>query len=190
MGRSLASDACGRPCTASMLPRHPFVHPTPRRPSLCRGIAMWSHRCDGKPSPQTPRDGIPSPLPHAPRRPQPRISQAPHDRTLQTPTPCGISHAPPAAPHGRSPSPLPPYTTPSLSSATDRPVYPSVSLSDETPPATAPCKHPRRAESFHTNPAALRDGIPSPLPQMPRPRDKALHVSLRPPLMRANAPGL
>ena len=81
-----------------MLPRHPSVHPTPRRPSLCRGIALWSHRCDGKPSPQTPRDGIPSPLPHEPRRPQPRLSQAPHDRAPQTPTPCGIPHEPPA-PH-------------------------------------------------------------------------------------------
>ena len=81
-----------------MLPRHPSVHPTPRRPSLCRGIALWSHRCDGKPSPQTPRDGIPSPLPHEPRRPQPRPSQAPHDRALQTPTPCGIPLHKPSRP--------------------------------------------------------------------------------------------
>ena len=218
-----------------MLPRHPSVHPTPRRPSLCRGIALWSHRCDGKPSPQTPRDGIPSPLPHEPRRPQPRLSQAPHDRAPQTPTPCGIPHEPPA-PHTaghlhlslhipRRPYPPrqtapyilpfpsqtkhPPRPRPANAFAARNPStqtqppratgYLHLSLHEPRRPQSPPLSSTPRPRPANThavrNPPratrrpARRDTFTSP-PHIPRPRDKALHISLRPPLMRANAPGL
>ena len=121
---------------------------------------------------------------------QPRLSQAPRDRALLTPTPCGILPHKPSAPRDgylSSPPRATPPSAPPLSST----------------PTTAPCKRPSRAKSptshppprtasclcspsinhaalilrdgspiilpfpSQATPATPRDGIPSPLPHAP-----------------------
>ena len=119
------------------------------------------------------------PTSHAALSPAPL--KHPHDRALQTPTPCGILPHKPSRPARRD-------TFTSLPHEPRRPQSPPLSSTPRPRPTnTHAVRNPPRA----TRRPARRDTFTStPYATPPRPRDKALHISLRPPLMRANAPGL